>query len=365
MASVSSSLSSSPSLSIHFSPYTIEYAKTNEEFEQILDSHRVDRNDEIGRGIIGRVVSTAHGFAVKLFNAANLEKKSIQTKFLQLAFYEARILQRITKEKVRHVPHLRFLVKGNLQLAIGMDRGGPTLRELYRLKGKIPSLTEIKELSRRWLYALNDLHKLEIIHGDIKFANLSRKFIYDFSHSLLTEDIIRSKTPLCSGWYRPPEIICGEAPTKAVDLFSLGAVIFELYTGAPIITELRLKNYIESALDHLNKLEGLMQKSIPHEFQANILSLLDLDSINKGLEENSFPINVKTFDERIDEMAKKRKDQPKKVELLKSFLRGLLDFHPERRLTAEMALMHRFLRREKVTVLTTSGKASKKARLNN
>lgn len=78
-----------------------------------------------------------------------------------------------------------------------------------------------------------------IIHCDLKPENILLKSqdksgikIIDFGSSCFADQ--RIYTYIQSRFYRAPEIILGIPFTTAIDMWSLGCILIELYTGMPI-----------------------------------------------------------------------------------------------------------------------------------
>ncbi|XP_065064925.1 serine/threonine-protein kinase PRP4 homolog isoform X2 [Rhopilema esculentum] len=112
------------------------------------------------------------------------------------------------------------------------------LREVLKKYGQNVGLhiKAVRSYSQQLFLALKLLKKCDIIHADIKPDNilvneskLTLKLCDFGSASSITENEI---TPyLVSRFYRAPEIIIGRPYDIAIDLWSVGATIAELYTG--------------------------------------------------------------------------------------------------------------------------------------
>ena len=89
------------------------------------------------------------------------------------------------------------------------------------------------------LQSLSVLGSSHIIHCDLKpenillsDSNLSSVKLIDFGSSCFSNQ--RVYTYIQSRFYRAPEIVLGVPYTAAIDIWSFGCILVELYTGIPI-----------------------------------------------------------------------------------------------------------------------------------
>ena len=101
------------------------------------------------------------------------------------------------------------------------------------------SLNLIKRFSVQILNALVVLQEVKIIHCDLKPENIllrqpnrSAIEIIDFGASCFFDK--RIYTDIQSRFYRAPEIMLGIPYTNAIDMWSFGCILAELFTGFPI-----------------------------------------------------------------------------------------------------------------------------------
>ena len=101
------------------------------------------------------------------------------------------------------------------------------------------SLGLIKRFATQLIEALCFLRKHQIVHCDLKPENIllekmnkSAIKLIDFGSSCFTKKQIY--TYIQSRFYRAPEIMLGIPYTPAIDMWSLGCILVELYTGMPI-----------------------------------------------------------------------------------------------------------------------------------
>ena len=101
------------------------------------------------------------------------------------------------------------------------------------------NLSLIRRIASQILQTLNFIHRNNVIHCDLKpenvlFKELNRSVVklVDFGTSCFIGRHIF--TYIQSRYYRAPEIILGLKYTSAIDIWSLGCILAELYRGLPI-----------------------------------------------------------------------------------------------------------------------------------
>ena len=101
------------------------------------------------------------------------------------------------------------------------------------------SLGLIRRIAVQLLLSLRFLRKLRVIHCDLKPENILLKApnkssikVIDFGSSCFENE--RVYTYIQSRFYRSPEVILGLPYDMAIDMWSFGCILAELYTGYPI-----------------------------------------------------------------------------------------------------------------------------------
>lgn len=195
------------------------------------------------------------------------------------------------------------------------------------------SLGLVKRFAVQLLTALAFLRKHRIIHCDLKPENIlleqsskSAIKLIDFGSSCFFNEQIY--TYIQSRFYRAPEIMLGIPYTTAIDMWSFGCILSELFTGSP-----------------------LFPGNSEPEQMAMILEIADLPP-NKMLEQASrrevffrqdnSPIPVMDVQGRVRVPGSKQLSDAVKSsdgEFL-SFLQECLAWDPEKRLAPEEAFLH-------------------------
>lgn len=130
-------------------------------------------------------------------------------------------------------------VEGDLSYIVMEYIDGDTLREYTRKNGKRLPIEQVVDVIFRCGKALDFAHKKGVLHRDIKPGNIMLDHegvvkIMDFSVAELTQQASTSRNALVgSPLYMSPEQVRREPPLPQSDLYSLGAVMYELLAGEP------------------------------------------------------------------------------------------------------------------------------------
>src|SRR5262249_13343322 len=110
--------------------------------------------------------------------------------------------------------------------------GGEDLASSIRRIGRFPE-DKATDIARQLCAGMAAAHQRGIIHRDLKPANVmlddeGRVRVMDFGLAIVgTADNIRAGTPA----YMAPEQLLGREVTARSDIFSLGLILYELFTG--------------------------------------------------------------------------------------------------------------------------------------
>ena len=116
---------------------------------------------------------------------------------------------------------------------------GETLADLLHERGRLPA-DEAVGLALQACRGLEHAHAAGLVHRDVKPQNLLLRTdgtlkIADFGIARAAEStgLTQAGTILGTAAYLSPEQALGEEVTSAADVYSLGAVLYELLTGRP------------------------------------------------------------------------------------------------------------------------------------
>ncbi|KAG5039651.1 hypothetical protein AAZX31_05G044200 [Glycine max] len=204
------------------------------------------------------------------------------------------------------------------------------LKGLMEVKKHPFSMSEIKSLVRQLLEGVKYLHDNWVIHRDLKSSNILLNHdgelkICDFGLSRQYGSPLKPYTPVVvTLWYRAPELLLGAKEySTAIDMWSVGCIMAELIAKEPLF---RGKSELEQ-LDKIFRTLGTPDEKIWPGLsklpgaKANFVKQL-FNTLRKKFPAASF-IGL-----------------PVLSELGFDLLQQLLTYDPEKRITAEDALLH-------------------------
>ncbi|MGI8543727.1 MAG: serine/threonine-protein kinase [Aridibacter sp.] len=156
---------------------------------------------------------------------------------------------------------------------------GDDLSMLLRRIGRLPADKAV-EISRQICLGLHAIHDAKILHRDLKPANViidshGKARITDFGIAGIEQDIQTKKEIVGTPAYMSPEQITGKEVTAKSDIYSLGLLLYEIFTGKQAVKG-----------DSINELIEIHQSQTPtnpSEFVENIDPLVE-KIINRCLE---------------------------------------------------------------------------------
>ncbi|MCO6509825.1 MAG: protein kinase [Aridibacter famidurans] len=112
---------------------------------------------------------------------------------------------------------------------------GDDLSVLLKRIGRFPSERAV-EISRQICFGLHAIHAEGLIHRDLKPANViidssGRPRITDFGIAGFEDELSGAELRVGTPAYMAPEQVAGKEVTKRSDVFSLGLLLYEIFTG--------------------------------------------------------------------------------------------------------------------------------------
>ncbi|KAM3584810.1 serine/threonine protein kinase, CMGC, dual-specificity [Umbelopsis sp. WA50703] len=203
-------------------------------------AYRYEILEIMGKGSFGQVLKcfdhrTGNILAIKIIR----NKK----RFHAQALVEVKILEKLMKwdsddkhNNVRMTHHFYF----RNHLCIAFECLSINLYEFIKSNDfKGFSLSLIRRFCIQLLNSLSLLYKHKVVHCDLKPENVLLKHpsksyikVIDFGSSCMENEKVY--TYIQSRFYRSPEVILGLAYNTAIDMWSLGCILAELFTGYPL-----------------------------------------------------------------------------------------------------------------------------------
>jgi eukaryotic-like serine/threonine-protein kinase len=170
--------------------------------------------------------------AVKLLAENLADDASFRKRFLR----EARLAARLSHPNVVSVYDAGETEDGRPYIVMEHVEG-VTLADLLRERGRLPA-AEAVGLAVQACRGLAHAHAAGLVHRDVKPQNLLLRSdgtlkVADFgiARAAETTALTQAGTVLGTAAYLSPEQATGEEVTSAADVYSLGAVLYELLTG--------------------------------------------------------------------------------------------------------------------------------------
>nr|VWO95124.1 Protein kinase domain-containing protein [Ganoderma boninense] len=318
-------------------------------------AYRYEIIDTLGKGSFGQVLhcrdhGTGESMAIKIIR----NKK----RFHHQALVEIKILDSLRKwdaEEKHHVIKMteHFYFRGHL--CIAMELLSINLYELIKANNFHGFTTAlIRRFTSQMLQSLLLMRQHRIVHCDLKPENVLLRHpaksaikVIDFGSSCFEHEKIY--TYIQSRFYRSPEVILGMNYHMAIDMWSLGCIMAELYTGFPIFP----------GENEQEQLACIME----------VLGAPEKDFINRSSRKRLFFDTTGAPRPVVNSKGKRRRPGTKTLaqalknpsdEQFVDFITKCLMWDPERRLKPQAALRHPYItggRRSKVPNPTPSSTA--------
>ncbi|XP_018359357.1 PREDICTED: uncharacterized protein LOC108758765 isoform X1 [Trachymyrmex cornetzi] len=332
------------------------YDDENGSYNKVLHDHisyRYEILEVIGKGSFGQVIraldhKTGQHIAIKIIR----NKK----RFHHQALIEVRILEHLRKKDLEmnsqhNVIHMLEYFYFRNHLCISFELMSLNLYELIKKNNYQGfSLSLIRRFANSLISCLRLLYRENIIHCDLKPENVLLKQrgsssikVIDFGSSCYSHQ--RVYTYIQSRFYRSPEVILGLTYGPPIDMWSLGCILAELYTGYPLFP----------GEDEIEQLACIMEVlGLPPEHIINHASRRRLFFDQKGS-----PRCV------TNSKGKKRWAGSKNLSmalrcsdmLFVNFVSRCLEWDPKKRMTPDEAMRHEWLTSSSSSHMSSSSSA--------
>jgi len=255
----------------------------------LVGKYRVER--QIGRGGMGIVLAATHLqlehlVAIKVLRRDLLEDDKALSRLLS----EARAAAKIRSEHVARVLDVGTLENGSPFIVMEyLD--GEDLADLLDHQGAL-DVTQAVVFLLQSCEALAEVHAAEMVHRDLKPGNLFVAKLPDGSSSLKIVDFGISKhiggsarnqaattsaQVLGSPYYMPPEQMRAEPVDERSDIWSLGAILFEMLTARPPFLGETLPEVYAAVLSQSAPAIDTLRPGIPTGLDDIVQRCLDKD----------------------------------------------------------------------------------------
>jgi serine/threonine-protein kinase len=162
---------------------------------------------------------------------------------------------------------------------------GEDLASLLRRIGRLPS-DKALETAHQICAGLAAAHDCGLLHRDLKPANImldgrGRVRITDFGLALSSDDAVgRSETAGTPAYMAPEQIAKGEASVRS-DIYSLGLVFYELFTGRPPYQATTAIEWRRAHLESSPRTPSSLVKDIDPAVEKAILRCLQKDAVQR------------------------------------------------------------------------------------
>lgn len=237
----------------------------------------------IGRGGMGVVFEAFDSrlqrkVAIKVLDPEFANDEVARQRFCR----EARAAASITHENVVAVHQVERSGEESLPYLVMQLIAGESLEERLMREKKLP-LREIIRIGMQASHGLAAAHAEGLIHRDIKPGNIlleasqDRVKLTDFGLARAAEDVKLTRTGVVSGTplYMAPEQAMGEQADHRSDLFSLGAILYEMCAGQPPFTGNSALAVLKKITESKPRPVRELNPAIPDWFASTIDRLLE------------------------------------------------------------------------------------------
>lgn len=327
--------------------------------ELINGRYHVQQN--LGKGMFSSVVRASDSVtgtlvAIKIIRQNDTMRKA--------GMKEIGILEQLheadPEDKKHIIKFVRYFEhKGHLCMVF--ENLSMNLREVLKKFGRDVGLNlrAIRAYAQQIFLGLSLLRKCNILHADLKPDNL----LVNEQRNILKVCDLGSASPaseneitpyLVSRFYRAPEIILGIPYDYAIDVWSIGCTLFELYTGKILFTGRNNNQMLKSIMECRGKYppKVLRRGSLAHLHFDDMLNFhsAEEDKLTGRPVTRVMDFKKPTRDLKTRLMGKGTRGMSdadaKDLTLFVDFLDRCLTLNPEKRCTPAEALKHPFLNRK-------------------
>ncbi|TVY50796.1 Serine/threonine-protein kinase prp4 [Lachnellula cervina] len=311
----------------------------------------------LGKGMFSGVVratdvTTKKLVAIKLIRNNETMRKA--------GMKEIEILQKINEadpEDKKHMIRLERHFEHKGHLCMVFENLSINLREVLKKFGRDVgiNLRAVRAYAQQMFLGLSLMRKCNILHADLKpdniLVNETRNMLKICDLGSASDASDNEITPyLVSRFYRAPEIILGMPYDFAIDVWSVGCTLYELYTGKILFTGRTNNQMLRSIMDCRGKFTTKMLKRAQFA-HLHFDEIANFRSVEQDKLTGKDTIKTLTFAKpsrdlrtRLMSASKGLTDsETKELALFADLLDRCLALNPEKRCTPAEALKHPFI----------------------
>lgn len=327
---------------------------------ELLDKRYLVQSN-LGKGVFSAVIRALDQKADKTVAIKIIRRQETMYK---AGLKEIRTLEKLCEadpEDKKHVIRLErhFMHKGHLCMVF--ENLSINLREVLKKFGRDVGINikAVRAYAQQMFLGLSLLKKCDVLHADLKPDNVlvnenrSRLKIADLGSAFDLQDSEVTDV-LVSRFYRAPEIMLGLKGDFALDMWSIGCTLFELYTGRIAFTGSTNNQMLKAIIECRGKVPNRVLKRAEYygqhfEADGSFLSQ-EFDTVTQEDVVRRLtiarPTPAKELKARVFAGAKNLGlEQAKELSLFVDLLDRCLSLDPLRRITPNEALRHEFISR--------------------
>ncbi|CAD6503578.1 BgTH12-03238 [Blumeria graminis f. sp. triticale] len=311
----------------------------------------------LGRGMFSGVVramdvTTKKLVAIKLIrNNETMRKAGLK---------EIEILRKLNDadpEDKKHVIRLERYFEHKGHLCMVFENLSVNLREVLKKFGRDIGINirAVRAYAQQMFLGLSLIRKCNILHADLKPDNIlvseNRNLLKICDLGSASDASDNEIAPyLVSRFYRAPEIIIGMQYDFAIDIWSVGCTLYELYTGKILFTGRTNNQMLRSIMDCRGKFTTKMLKRARFA-HVHFDEMANFKSVEQDKLTGKDTVRILSFSKpsrdlrtRLSSASKGLTEaETKELALFADLLDRCLVLNPEKRITPTEALKHPFI----------------------
>ena len=224
------------------------------------------------------------------------EQYASDSEFVQRFRHEAQAAARVQNENIAGVYDTGF-DKGSYYLVMEYVEGTDLKQKLRANAGPLPLINALS-IAEQIASGLEVAHKAGLIHRDIKPHNIlinneGKVKITDFGIARIDSDTEDTGIIVGSVHYISPEQVKGALATEAADIYSLGAVMYEMLTGKTLFEGDTAMSIAQKQVNDIPTPITAINPAVPKEIEDIVNRALEKEPRFRYLNAGEFAATIK------------------------------------------------------------------------